>query len=109
ATAPAFAAWMGLWWSQYPADTALREQSLLFALEDDLPVHSPPRMWRYFASHLRLQVLFTLVPIAMILLLRDLTFLTLWRAGLAGRETPAVETTVLLGSSLTVFMIAPAI
>ena len=28
-TFPAFAAWMGLWWSQYPADRALREQSLL--------------------------------------------------------------------------------
>src|SRR5690242_18426681 len=28
-TLPAYLAWMGLWWAQYPADRALREQGLL--------------------------------------------------------------------------------
>src|SRR5215212_10405685 len=41
-TLPAFAAWAGLWWSQYPADNSLREQNLLDELEADLPVHAPP-------------------------------------------------------------------
>ena len=41
-TLPAFAAWMGLWWAQYPADRALREQGVLSLLEADLPVHAPP-------------------------------------------------------------------
>ena len=47
ATLPAYLAWMGLWWAQYPADRALREQGLLALLESDLPVHSPPSFARF--------------------------------------------------------------
>src|SRR5947207_1916838 len=32
-TLPALLAWMGLWWSHYPADRALRDQSLLVRLD----------------------------------------------------------------------------
>ena len=49
-TLPAVMTWMGLWWSQYPADRALREQGLLVLLEDGLPVHSPPSFWDRCAS-----------------------------------------------------------
>jgi STE24 endopeptidase len=75
ATLPPMAAWMGLWWSQYPAEIALREQSLLGALEADLPIHAPPRFRDYFASNLRLRLLFTAVPIFLVVLLRDLVLL----------------------------------
>jgi hypothetical protein len=71
-TLPAFGAWMGLWWSQYPAERALREQNLLVQLDNDLPVHAPPGFWGYFSSNLRLQILFTIVPVMAIMLLRDL-------------------------------------
>jgi STE24 endopeptidase len=109
ATAPAFLAWVGLWWSQFPADRALREQSLLFALEDDLPVHAPPGFARYFASQLRLQILFTLIPIVMILFLRDLIYTTLVQTGAIAPQSPVAEPMILMCSSISVFVIAPAI
>src|SRR5439155_18673656 len=77
AIAPAFLAWMGLWWAHYPAGRALREQSLLYQLEADLPVHAPPGFRSYFVAQLRLQVLFTIVPILLILAIRDAAFLAL--------------------------------
>jgi STE24 endopeptidase len=72
-TAPAFLAWMALWWAQFPADRALREQTMLIQFDHDLPVHPPPRFWGYFTSNLRLQVLFTLVPVASILFIKDIS------------------------------------
>lgn len=72
ATLPAMAAWMGLWWSQYPAEIALREQSMLGQLEADLPIYAPPNFRDYFVSNVRLRLLFTVVPIFLIVLLRDL-------------------------------------
>ena len=76
-TLPAFATWMGLWWSQYPAERALREQNLLVELDNDMPLYRPPAFRSYFFSNFRLQVLFTLIPVAMIVLARDLL---LWTA-----------------------------
>jgi STE24 endopeptidase len=66
-TAPCYLAWMGLWWSQYPTERAVREQSILSAFDRDLPIHEPPGFGGYFASHFRLQILFTLVPIVLVL------------------------------------------
>jgi STE24 endopeptidase len=72
-TAPALLAWMALWWAQFPADRALREHTLLIQFDQDIPVHPPPHFWGYFTANLRLQVLFTVVPVAAILLLRDIS------------------------------------
>lgn len=71
-TLPAMGAWMALWWAQFPADRALREQSILLAIDEDLPIHPPPGFWRYFISNLRLQLLFTIVPVCLIVLVHDL-------------------------------------
>jgi STE24 endopeptidase len=71
-TFPAFAAWAGLWWSQYPAEVALREQSVSSYLEGDLPVHKPPTFKGYFAANLRLQLLFIMIPVLLICFLHDL-------------------------------------
>jgi STE24 endopeptidase len=76
-TLPAFAAWMALWWAQYPADHALRQQNLLLMIEDGLPVHQPPGFWSYFTNNLRLQVLFSVVPVALIVLIHDLVSVAL--------------------------------
>lgn len=65
--APCYLAWMGLWWSQYPTERALREQGILASFDHDLPVHQPPGFAGYFASHFRLQILFTLVPVVLVL------------------------------------------
>ena len=74
---PGFTAWMGLWWSQFPVDRALREHSVLFQLEADLPVFAPPTFGDYFVNKLRVQLLFTIVPVLLILTLRDLAVLAL--------------------------------
>jgi STE24 endopeptidase len=71
-TLPAFIAWAGLWWSQYPAEIAFREQSMVSHLEGDLPVHHPPTFRSYFAANLRVQLLFMVVPVLVISLLHDL-------------------------------------
>jgi STE24 endopeptidase len=108
-TLPAVLTWMGLWWSQYPADRALREQSLLILLEDGLPVHSPPSFWEYFRANVRLQVLFTMVPVALILGTRDVLTVTLWKTQWFGPLRPEMDAVVSLGSALLVLIFAPEI
>src|SRR6185295_11200184 len=44
--APALLAWIALWWAEYPADRALREQNVLEELSHGMPVHAPPPLWR---------------------------------------------------------------
>ncbi len=108
ATLPPMAAWMGLWWSQYPAEIALREQSMLGALEADLPIYAPPRFRDYFLSNVRLRLLFTVVPIFLIVLLRDLLlfFVSGRPFGLSGE---ALDATAMLLAAGLVFVFAPEI
>jgi Zn-dependent protease with chaperone function len=68
---PALLAWVGFWWAHFPADQALRQQGLAENLIDGLPVHHPPGLLAYLALNFRLQVLFTLAPLMMIVGLRD--------------------------------------
>jgi STE24 endopeptidase len=111
-TFPAFAAWMGLWWSQYPADRALREQSLLMDWDNELPLHQPPPFRSYFSSNLRLQVLFTVVPVLMIVGVRDIMMHLPYWLGASPTDARA-EPVVELGSSIfaaaVVFLIAPEV
>jgi STE24 endopeptidase len=71
-TLPAFAAWMGLWWAQYPADRALKEQSVLYQANEGLPIHAPSGFGTFFVEHFRQQLLFTLAPVLLIVSARDL-------------------------------------
>ena len=106
-TLPPFLAWMGLWWSQYPADRALREQSLMIQLDESLPVHAAPGFWRYFVANLRLQVLFNLVPVLLILLVRDVAILLLGPRDAHYRDL--IELTVSLGAAGFILMLAPEV
>jgi STE24 endopeptidase len=110
-TLPAFAAWMGLWWSQYPAERALREQNLLIDLDNGVPLYQPISFRRYFASNFRLQVLFTLLPVVMIVLVRDgLMWIAAWMLGpIAAGAPPYVEMVSMLLSAAAVFLFAPAL
>ncbi len=74
---PGFVGWMGLWWSQFPVDRALREHNVLHELESDLPVFSAPAFRGYFLNKLRVQLLFTIVPLLTILVLRDVVIVAL--------------------------------
>jgi STE24 endopeptidase len=107
-TAPAFVAWIGLWWAQFPADRALKEQNIASQLDEDLPTHAPLAFWNYLVANLRMQLLFILVPVLMIMLARDLLSLVLWKTKLADPNGPA-EGWVMLGASAIIFVIAPDI
>jgi STE24 endopeptidase len=71
-TAPAIITWMGLWWAQYPVDRALKEQAVLYRADQGLPIHAPPALATFFVEHIRQQLLFTLLPILLIVVARDL-------------------------------------
>src|ERR1041385_5146173 len=70
-TAPAMLAWVALWWAEFPAECALREQNLAAELYADLPIHPAPSFWRHFVVAIKQQLLPILLPIALICLFRD--------------------------------------
>ena len=74
---PPLLAWVGLWWSQFDIDRALREQNLLVRFDRDMPVFAPPSFGSYVLNHLRTQLLFTLLPLLAILLLDDVWALSI--------------------------------
>ena len=74
---PSFATWMGLWWAQFPADRALREQNILIQLNENLPLQPPPSFRTYFFVNLRLQLLFTIAPALLLITLHDILSLLL--------------------------------
>jgi len=112
-TMPAMLAWIGLWWALYPLDHELRQQGLTENLLEGLPVHKPPTLTSYLASNLRLQVLFTVLPVMLIAGVHDLAaalILPRLDAGSVGDlEVLAdqVEGAIWLASAAVVFVLAP--
>jgi STE24 endopeptidase len=77
-TAPAMLAWMGLWWAQYPVDHNLRERDLDARLSQagSGPIARPgPSLGDYFQLQLRMQILMTVAPLLLMLLIHDLVAL----------------------------------
>jgi STE24 endopeptidase len=103
-TLPAFLAWMGLWWAEFPADRAFREQSILGELYEDLPVHAPPGFWRYFVNTLRQQLLPVVLPVLLIVMLRDVLML-----GLGRWIPPTWEELLMLPAAALVYLLSPEI
>jgi STE24 endopeptidase len=68
---PGLLAWMALWWAQFPADRAMREEAMMHQLESDLPLIAPPRFGQYFAANFRMQVMFICLPLLLIVAVRD--------------------------------------
>jgi STE24 endopeptidase len=111
-TLPALLAWIGLIAAQYPVDRAMREQNVPAELVSDLPVHAPPGIWQYLIANLRLEVLFTVVPVAMIIGLRDLGSLAVHASGKFPAGTPReqfADAGISLLSAGAVFLTAPVI
>ncbi len=108
-TLPPLAAWMGLWWSQFPADRALREQSILALIDNDLPLHAPPRFASYFLSNLRLQVLFLGIPVLLIVLGHDAGILLGSFLHLQERPAEILELASWIVSIAAIFIFAPEI
>ena len=110
-TLPCFLAWMGLWWAQYPIERATREQNVLYQFDQDLPVHAPPTFANYFWINFRLQVLFTLVPVLLILGIVDLSAAALrpLTGGLAAQQQSWLHNGILLAIVAAVYLVSPEI
>ena len=118
-TLPPMLAWMALWWSQYPAERALREQNLLNQLGEDLPLHAPPPFRAYFFSNLRLQLLFTVVPVLMMIVVRDAISVAVTShlpghaqiaaSASADAEDDPMEMVVWVAAAGLVFLVAPEV
>jgi STE24 endopeptidase len=106
---PPILAWAGLWWAQYPADRALRERRLMIDFDNGAQLYRPPPLWDYLMSQLRLQVLFTAIPILLILLLHDVVLLVLWRGFDIKVEKSAAEGFITFASALAIFMVVPEV
>jgi STE24 endopeptidase len=106
---PAILTWAGLWWAQYPADHALRERRLMVDFNDGLQLYRPPPMRQYLMDNLRLQVLFTAIPILLILALHDFVMLVLWRGFDVNIERSATEGFITFACALCVFVIVPEV
>ncbi|MFI5378215.1 MAG: M48 family metallopeptidase [Tepidisphaerales bacterium] len=108
-TLPPLLAWLASTWAQYPADRALREQSLLNQLDQNLPVHSPPSAWQYVVAQFRLQILFITLPILLIVLMRDLALLACRALHVNIGDINNFENWVLLPAAGLVYVLAPKI
>ena len=109
-TAPALLAWMGLWWAQYPVDRALKEQALVYRANEGLPIHAPPGFGTFFVEHVRQQLLFTLLPIILMVAARDLLALgyLVHARWFGGRPLePGGGEWVVFPIAVTIFMLAP--
>ncbi len=109
-TLPALIAWAGLWGVQYPADRAFREQNLLAQLDRDLPVYAPPPFMTYFWANLRLQLLFTVVPVVLLLAAHDVASVAiLGPLGLSAEGDSGWGLVVMLAASGVIYLIAPEV
>jgi STE24 endopeptidase len=106
-TLPPLLAWLASTWAQYPADRALREQSLLNQLDQNLPVHAPPSTWQYVVAQFRLQVLFIALPIMLIVLLRDAALLACRALRINIGDVVNFQNWAMLAATALVFMLAP--
>ncbi len=104
---PALAAWVGLWWAQYPVDRLAREQSIGPLLAESMPAHPPPTLAGHIESGLRLQILATAVPLLLISFIRDAINLVLWTTSIADPRAAGIEATVTVAAALMVLAIAP--
>lgn len=104
---PAFAAWVGLWWSQYPADVCFREQGLLSQLDAGMPIHQPPTLASYMRVNLRLQLLFTALPVLVLVAMRDVLSLAIAPFGLNERDSLGIQLGMSIVTAGTVLVFAP--
>jgi STE24 endopeptidase len=103
-TLPSMLTWVGLWWAEFPADRALREQTVLDDLTRDLPVRPPPAIHRYLFNHVRQHLLPNIALVLLILLFRDLIVLAV-----GGRLEPGHMDLVMIPAAIGVYLVAPEI
>src|SRR6266550_1908419 len=97
--APAILTWIALWWAEYPAERAMREQNVLDEVMNGMPVHAPPTLSRTFILSARQQLLPMLLPILLIELLRDLVHLS--------HLTTSWNDLMMIPAALVVYLLSP--
>jgi STE24 endopeptidase len=101
-TAPALAAWAALWWAEYPAERALREQNLIQEAMDNLPIHAVPPPARQLRNNIRQQLLPIVVPVLVVVLLRDALVLAM-----GGRPQSQWGDLMMLPAVAVMYLVAP--
>ena len=104
---PVLLAWIGLLWAQFPLDRAIREQNALYAFEFGEPVHAVPTLRQYLFAGIRQQILFTLAPLVLAGVVRDVLHVAAMTLGF--RSTVNLDTLLWLATGVTVFVMAPEI
>ncbi len=103
---PSLLTWVALWWAAYPAERALREQSLLNSLDSDLPLHAPPPLGKYLLAQVRQSLLFILVPVLMVLMVHDALSGAL---RFTGRWSEEIDQPLQIAGALMVYLFAPVL
>lgn len=106
-TLPAYLAWLLLHAAQYPAERAIREQAMLVHLDQALPVHEPPPLYRYLGHQLRTGPGVFVAPVLAVLAVRDGLLVTLSTLGV----TPStfVQSLLFVASASVVFALFPVV
>lgn len=102
---PIAAAWLGLVWAQSPLDRAVREQNALYAFEFGEPVYPIPTFRQQILAAFRLQILFTLLPVLLIGLIRDVAYVVLQHFGRSG--SGLLDLLLTLGAMALIFILSP--
>jgi STE24 endopeptidase len=102
ATLPAYGTWALLLAAEYPLVRRRRESRLLVDLDQGRPIYPPPPMGSYWLTTLRQRLLFALVPLLLLMLVRDTAVLALWAANVQ----PSTRTEIWLFVLGALFVIA---
>jgi diaminopimelate epimerase len=106
AIAPALSAPILAWIVFYPVERRFRDAVLIRRLDLGLPIYQAPSRWRYVLTQIRLNLLLTLPPVAVLLAWSEAAReVATWQ----GLGPPWVIEIVVIVGSLTVFAVAPLI
>lgn len=105
ATFPAYGAWALLLAAEYPVVRRRRESRLLIDLDNGRPIYPPPPLRSYWIATLRQRLLFALVPLILLMLVRDAAILSLAAAGL--RPSQQTELWLFVLGALFVIAVSP--
>lgn len=105
ATFPAYGAWAILLLTDYPVVRHRREHRLLFDLDQGRPVYAPPTAVRYWILALRQHLLFALIPLVLVLCLRDAATVAFALAGV--KSGLLTQSMTLMASVSAVIVFSP--
>lgn len=108
-TLPPIAAWVGLWWAQFPVDHMFREHYIFDDVAADQHIHAPPTLMQTIWANFRLQILFMLIPVMFLHTLYDLAISIMQLAGIAFTDNSEllIAVCVTIPGFLAVLMLGP--